>query len=108
MTTSFERIRVLWPDHLGLARGKYVPASLAEQGVRHCTGTWALGYDRGMTPETPGSHWHDGLPDFGRSLQLDRHPPKLGGEHQGRRGEFGARGDCVPGFAPLRARQGRR
>jgi glutamine synthetase len=70
MTTSFERIRVLWPDHLGLARGKYVPASLAEHGVRHCTGTWALGYDRGMTPETPGSHWHDGLPDFDARFNL--------------------------------------
>jgi glutamine synthetase len=64
MTSSFDRVRVLWPDHLGLARGKYVPASLAERGTHHCTGTWALGYDRSMTPETPGSHWHDGLPDF--------------------------------------------
>ncbi len=64
MTSSFDRVRVLWPDHLGLARGKYVPASLAEGGVRHCAGTWALGYDRGMTPETTGSHWNEGLPDF--------------------------------------------
>ncbi len=64
MTSSFDRVRVLWPDHLGLARGKYVPASLADHGARHCTGTWALGYDRGMTPETPGSHWNEGLPDF--------------------------------------------
>ncbi len=54
MTSSFERVRVLWPDHLGLARGKYVPASLADHGARHCTGTWALGYDRAMTPETHG------------------------------------------------------
>ena len=64
MSSSFDRVRVLWPDHLGLARGKYVPAALAEQGVHHCTGLWALGYDREMTPETPGSHWHEGLPDF--------------------------------------------
>ena len=64
MTSSFDRVRVLWPDHLGLARGKYVPASLAEHGARYCTGTWALGYDREMTPETPGSHWSEGLPDF--------------------------------------------
>lgn len=64
MTSSFDRVRVLWPDHLGLARGKYVPASLADRGTHHCTGTWALGYDRVMTPETPGSHWHEGLPDF--------------------------------------------
>jgi glutamine synthetase len=64
MTSSFDRVRVLWPDHLGLARGKYVPASLADRGTHHCTGTWALGYDRGMTPETTGSHWSEGLPDF--------------------------------------------
>src|ERR1035437_10102235 len=32
MSESFERVRVLWPDHLGLARGKYVPASLAQNG----------------------------------------------------------------------------
>ena len=60
----------LWPDHLGLARGKYVPASLAEHGVRHCTGTWALGYDRGMTPETPGSYWNEGLPDFDACYEM--------------------------------------
>ncbi|HUX04206.1 MAG TPA: glutamine synthetase family protein [Acidimicrobiales bacterium] len=64
MSEGFNRVRVLWPDHLGLARGKYVPASMAERGTHHCTGTWALGYDRGMTPETVGSHWNEGLPDF--------------------------------------------
>lgn len=64
MASSLERVRVLWPDHLGLARGKYIPASLAAKGTRHCTGTWALAYDRSMTPETPGSYWNEGLPDF--------------------------------------------
>ena len=54
MSEGFDRVRVLWPDHLGLARGKYIPASLAERGTHHCTGTWSLGYDRGMTPETVG------------------------------------------------------
>ncbi|HTB08390.1 MAG TPA: hypothetical protein VK704_01155, partial [Acidimicrobiales bacterium] len=68
MTSSFERVRVLWPDHLGLARGKYLPASLADHGARHCTGTWALGYDRAMTPETTGSYWNEGLPDFEASF----------------------------------------
>jgi len=67
---DFNRLRVLWPDHLGLARGKYVPAKLAANGVRHCTGTWALGYDRQMTPETPGSHWNEGLPDFDATYDL--------------------------------------
>ncbi len=54
MTSSLERVRVLWPDHLGLARGKYVPASLADHGARHCTGTWALGYDRVDDPRDDG------------------------------------------------------
>ncbi len=71
MSEEFNRLRVLWPDHLGLARGKYVPAALAANGVRHCTGTWALGYDRQMTPETPGSHWNEGLPDFNATYDLD-------------------------------------
>jgi glutamine synthetase len=70
VTSSFDRVRVLWPDHLGLARGKYVPASLADHGTRHCTGTWALGYDRVMTPETPGSYWSEGLPDFDAVFDL--------------------------------------
>jgi glutamine synthetase len=71
MSSEYNRLRVLWPDHLGLARGKYVPASLADHGVRHCTGTWALGYDRAMTPETPGSHWNEGLPDFDATYDMD-------------------------------------
>lgn len=71
MGEEFNRLRVLWPDHLGLARGKYVPASLADRGVRHCTGMWALGYDRVMTPNTPGSNWNDGLPDLDATYSLD-------------------------------------
>jgi glutamine synthetase len=66
---SPDRVRVLWPDHLGLPRGKYVPANLADRGVRHCTGTWALGYDREMTPYTPGSGWELGLPDMAATFE---------------------------------------
>ena len=71
MTEHWRKLRVLWPDHLGLARGKYVPSALAQRGVRHCTGLWALAYDRSMTPETPGSHWNDGLPDFDATYEMD-------------------------------------
>ena len=71
MSEDFNRLRVLWPDHLGLARGKYVPASLADKGVRHCTGLWALGYDRGMTPNTPGSNWEAGLPDLDATYAME-------------------------------------
>ncbi len=59
-----ERVRVLWPDHLGLPRGKYIPSRYADHGVRHCKGTWALGFDREMTPYTTGSGWEVGLPDM--------------------------------------------
>ena len=71
MSDSMDRVRILWPDHLGLARGKYVPSALAARGAHHCTGTWALGYDRGMTPETPGSRWAEGLPDMHATYSLD-------------------------------------
>jgi glutamine synthetase len=64
---DYDRLRVLWPDHLGLARGKYIPWRLADRAIRHCTGVWALGYDREMTP-TPGSHMLEGLPDMEASF----------------------------------------
>jgi glutamine synthetase len=70
MTGTYDRVRVLWPDHLGLARGKYVPYRLAGRGVRHCTGLWALGYNREMTPDTPGSNWSLGLPDMDALFDL--------------------------------------
>ncbi len=72
---SADRVRVLWPDHLGLARGKYVPARLAEDGVRHCTGTWALGFDRDMTPYTTGSGWEVGLPDMSATFDASAIKP---------------------------------
>lgn len=64
MDATFDRIRVLWPDHLGLARGKYVPPHQVARGLRHCTGIWALGYEREMLPGAPGSHFFEGLPDM--------------------------------------------
>jgi len=59
---DFSRVRMLWPDHLGLARGKYVPASLAHNGSDFCVTTFALAYDRDLIP-APGSHFLDGLKD---------------------------------------------
>lgn len=75
MGESIDRVRVLWPDHLGLARGKYVPASLADKGTHHCTGTWSLGYDRVMTPGTIGSYWDEGLPDFDATYDMSELRP---------------------------------
>ncbi len=67
--TDHDRIRVLWPDHLGLARGKYLPAHLAEHGTNHCTAVFALGYDRSMVP-APGSGMLEGFPDLHASFDL--------------------------------------
>lgn len=68
--SEYRRIRVLWPDHLGLARGKYLPARLAGNGTGHCTATFALGYDRQMTP-SPGSYFFDGFPDMHATFDPD-------------------------------------
>jgi glutamine synthetase len=59
---DYKRLRVLFPDHLGLARGKYIPASQETNHVSHCIGTFSLNFDRTMTP-APGSRMLEGLPD---------------------------------------------
>ena len=65
--SDYDRIRVLWPDHLGLARGKYLPARLAHHGTGHCVTTFALGYDRSMIP-APGAYLLEGLRDVHASF----------------------------------------
>jgi len=68
--TDYDRIRILWPDHLGLARGKYLPARLAHKGTSHCVTTFALGYDRSLIP-APGAYLLEGLPDVHASFDPD-------------------------------------
>ena len=58
-----QRVRVLWPDHLGLARGKYVPARLAARAVNHCVGVFGQGFHRGIT-RAPGAGFEEGFPDL--------------------------------------------
>jgi glutamine synthetase len=70
MTVPYKRIRALFPDHLGLARGKYLPANLAAKGTRHCITLFALGYDRSMVP-APGARLLEGLPDVDLSINMD-------------------------------------
>ncbi len=60
--TAYDRIRVMWPDHLGLARGKYLPARLAHKGTGHCATTFAQGYDNSLIP-APGGFLLEGLRD---------------------------------------------
>ena len=45
--TDFDRYRVLWPDQLGLARGKYLPARVAARGTAFCVGVFTQGLDSG-------------------------------------------------------------
>lgn len=68
---TYDRIRVLWPDHLGLARGKYLPIRYADRGAYHCMALFALGYDREMTP-APGTRMLEGLPDLHATFDLDQ------------------------------------
>lgn len=68
---TYDRIRVLWPDHLGLARGKYLPIRYADRGAYHCMALFALGYDRDMTP-APGTRMLEGLPDLHATFELDQ------------------------------------
>ncbi len=71
---DFDRIRVLWPDHLGLARGKYLPIRYADRGAFHCMALFALGYDRDMTP-SPSSKMLEGLPDLHATFDMDEVRP---------------------------------
>lgn len=62
MAIAFDRLRLLWPDHLGLARGKYLTPRKAADGTAHCIALFTLGFDREMTPHDAGFFWQ-GLPD---------------------------------------------
>lgn len=70
MAAAYDRIRVLFPDHLGLARGKYLPVEHADRGTAHCISLFALGFDREMTPHE-GAAVLGGLPDCELSFTTD-------------------------------------
>jgi glutamine synthetase len=59
-----DRLRLLFCDHLSIARGKYMPASkIGDGSTRFCQGTYALTYDKEMAP-APGGTMLEGLPDM--------------------------------------------
>ncbi len=60
----------MWPDHLGLARGKVVPARRVPGTTGHCISLFALGFDRNMTPHA-GALYHEGTPDLEARFTLD-------------------------------------
>jgi glutamine synthetase len=58
-----ERLRVLFCDHLNLARGKYLPASkMGDNSTRVCQSTFGVTYDKDLIP-APGSKVLECLPD---------------------------------------------
>ena len=59
-----DRLRLLFCDHLSLARGKYMPASkIGDGSTRFCQGTFAVTYCKEMAP-APGGTMLEGLPDM--------------------------------------------
>ena len=63
MSADFHRVRLLWPDHLGLARGKYLPKETAASGTAHTVNLFALGFDREIYDHA-GAMYTEGLPDM--------------------------------------------
>ncbi len=74
MDVDYDRLRLLWPDHLGLARGKYLPKERAERGTSHSVTLFTLGFDREMYP-FEGSMFWKGLPDCDAEVDPDQIRP---------------------------------
>ncbi len=73
-SSNFRRIRVLFPDQYGFARGKYVPVSAAGDDVSFSVGIFGVGYDRDLIP-APGAEVLEGLGDMhARYLAKDIRP----------------------------------
>jgi glutamine synthetase len=51
-----QRVRMLFCDHLNLARGKYIPMpkSKTSHGARFCRGVFGVAYDKELIP-APGA-----------------------------------------------------
>jgi glutamine synthetase len=62
--TNYQRIRPMFCDHLGLARGKYLPIDVAGHGTKHCLTLFSQHFDKGMTPTTPHTGFLTGMPDM--------------------------------------------
>ena len=60
--SEYRRVRAMFPDHLGMARGKYLPSHLAENGTGFCITALALTHDKDLYPTAVG-RLLEGLPD---------------------------------------------
>ena len=60
-----QRLRLLFCDHLNLARGKYLPADklLADGSSRFAQALFGVHFDRDLLP-APGSRMMEGAPDM--------------------------------------------
>lgn len=92
-----ERVRVLFCDHLNLARGKYLPGHPVSGGeTRLCQGIYALTYDKDLLP-APGSKLLEGLPDMIVRFQgTDIRPGWLGKERVVVADQFDSAGNRLP------------
>lgn len=79
---TFDRMRMMWPDHLGLARGKYMPTHLVEGGTGFCVTTFAMSYDRELVP-APGAHMLTGLRDVEATIDESTVRPSWEDERTG-------------------------
>ena len=63
--TAHDQVRVVWPDHLGLARGKYLPADQAAEGLTHQSiAAFTATFDHHLLEEMPSAERFLGLPDM--------------------------------------------
>jgi len=79
---DYSRIRMLWPDHLGLARGKYVPSRLADHGSAFCVTTFATSYDRDLI-DAPHAYLVDGLKDVHGHIEINTLRPSWENDRTG-------------------------
>ncbi len=68
--TNYDRLRVLVPDTLGLARGKYLPWRVAARGTSFSSGTWMLDYQRAVQDVHIGID-PTGFPDLDATYSLE-------------------------------------
>jgi glutamine synthetase len=73
LNDRYDRVRYLWPDHLGLARGKYLSPARAAEGSNHCVALFSLQLNRVMIPH-PGAH-HESFPDVEARFSIDEVRP---------------------------------
>jgi glutamine synthetase len=70
MNEGGERLRLLWSDLLGLARGKYLLHGHHDDPAHFCVTTFSVGHDLNMVP-MPGYGADVGMPDMVARLDPD-------------------------------------